>query len=76
MFHTNTWEIVRPFVSALWVVLLLTLVVFTTPTSHAMPLAVTEVSGDITTNTTWTLANSPYLLTDNIRVEAAGHWVC
>ncbi|MEZ4833992.1 MAG: hypothetical protein R2873_18755 [Caldilineaceae bacterium] len=39
--------------------------------SASPPLwAATNVSGPITTNTTWTLANSPYIVTDDVTVEA------
>src|ERR1700687_218300 len=39
----------------------------------ALPLlADTNVSGTISSSTTWTLANSPYIVTGNLDVSAAG----
>lgn len=41
--------------------------VMTHPTQAAMP---TSVGGPITTNTTWTAANSPYILTETVEIVA------
>ncbi|HEX7151696.1 MAG TPA: FlgD immunoglobulin-like domain containing protein [Thermoanaerobaculia bacterium] len=42
-------------------------------TLAALPLAAqTNVSGTISTNTTWTVAGSPYILTGNVFVEGSG----
>lgn len=37
--------------------------------SYALPVFATNVSGLITTNTTWTKSNSPYIVTGNIDVD-------
>ena len=40
------------------------------PGGPVAPLAFTPVSGPITTDTTWTLANSPYVVTGDVTVNA------
>ncbi|WP_172684080.1 fibronectin type III domain-containing protein, partial [Desulfosarcina cetonica] len=41
-------------------------------TIEASPLPGTAVSGNITTNTTWTVENSPYVVTGNVTVRDSG----
>ncbi len=50
-------------------ILLLCALLLTLPWSHL--IAATNVSGVIATDTTWTRANSPYIVTGNITVQGA-----
>lgn len=61
-----------PVTSGLWklslfIALLILWLLWTTAAGNAKPLA-TNVSGIISTNTTWTLAGSPYVLTNDLTV--------
>jgi hypothetical protein len=52
-----------------WLLLVLLAAVVVVP-SAALSAGPTNVSGTISTNTTWTLANSPYVMTGNVSVSA------
>jgi hypothetical protein len=38
--------------------------------AHVAPAGATNVSGHLTTNTTWTTSGSPYVVTSNLFVDA------
>ena len=61
---------VRMCVVAALVVLLIGFASQTVNSAVLIPIQATQISGDITTNTTWTVGNSPYIISSSLIVRA------
>ena len=65
-FRFNGWRLINKTALNVFAILVFIIILFSLPSGI---LAETYVSGDITQNTTWLKANSPYIVTDDITIR-------
>ncbi len=69
---TKEGKSMKRYVSLSLSIIMLTLFALATPSSQAKPLGTDIAGGLISASTTWTLANSPYVIKGTVRVQGVG----